>query len=130
MSKKKEWVVYPDVEPTLDELKEYIMQENEKLKVEELDIAMAGSSLKEQLESFENELSDGINADNEEGQEMSEEEMRQLHIEQLMKMRMCFNPIKNIGNKTINPYGSEYKQKRKQKNRQAKAARKTNRQKK
>ena len=106
------------------------MQENEKLNVEELDIAMAGNPLNEQLEGLEDELRDGINADNEEGQEMSEEEQRQLYIEQLKKMRMRFNPIKHVGNKTINPYGTEYKQKRKQKNRQAKAARKTNRQKK
>ena len=129
MSKKKEWVIYPDVEPTLDELKEYIMQENEKLNVEELDVAMAGNSLKEKLEGLEDDLRDGINAENEEGQEMSEEEQRQLYIEHLKKMHMRFNPIKQVGNKTINPYGTEYKQKRKKKNKQAKASRKTNRRK-
>jgi len=130
MSKKKnEWVVYPEVNPTLDELKKYFMQENEKLNVEELDIAMAGKSLNEQLDGVEDELRDGINTDNEEGQELSEEELRQLKIEELKRMRMRFDPIKQVGNKTINPYGTEYKQKRKQKNRQAKAARKTNRRK-
>ena len=108
------------------------MQENEKLNVEELDIqyGVSDEELIETINSEVEELQDGLNDDTEEGQEMSEEEQRQLYIEQLKKMRMRFNPIKHVGNKTINPYGTEYKQKRKQKNRQAKAARKTNRQKK
>lgn len=100
------------------------MEENEKLNVDELDIEMKQTNVDEE------ELQDGINAENEDGQEMSEEEQRQLYIEQLKKMRMRFNPIKHVGNKTINPYGTEYKQKRKMKNKQAKASRQRNRQKK
>ncbi|MFW6247333.1 MAG: hypothetical protein ACOC22_04150 [bacterium] len=108
-----------------DEIKQYLMQENEKLNVDELDITLGQNA-----DVVDEELEDGINADSVEGQELSEEEQRQLYIEQLKKMKMRFNPIKHVGNKTINPYGTEYKQKRKQKNKQAKAARKTNRQKK
>jgi len=101
------------------------MQENEKLNVDELDITLG-----QNVDVIDEVLEDGVNAENEEGQEMTEEEQRQLYIEQLKKMHMRFNPIKHVGNKTIHQFGVEYKQKRKQKNRQAKAARKTNRQKK
>lgn len=124
MSKKKnEWVIYPDVEITMDDLNKYLMQENEKLNVDELDIALKESNANEE------ELQDGVNAENEEGQEMTEEEQRQHYIEELKKMRMRFNPIKTVGNKTINSFGVKYKQKRKQKNKQARASRKANRKK-
>jgi hypothetical protein len=132
MSKiKNKWVIYPDVNPTLDELKEDFMQENEKLNVEELDIqyGVTDEELIKTTDSDVEELQEGLNVNTEEGQEMSEEEQRQFYIEQLKKMHIRFNPIKHIGNKTINPYGTAYKQKRKQKNKQAKAARKANRKK-
>jgi hypothetical protein len=101
------------------------MQENEKLNFEDLDISLN----KTLPETTDEELQEGINTENEEGQEMSEEEQKQFFIEQLKKMRMRFNPVKNVGNKTINPYGAEFKQKRKKRNKQARASRKTNRKK-
>lgn len=94
------------------------------LNVDELDIEM-----KQTTDVSEEELLGEINAENEDVQEMSEEEQRQFFIEQLKKMKMRFNPVKQKGNVTINPYGTEYKQKRKKKNRQVKASRRTNRKK-
>lgn len=94
------------------------MEENEKLNVGELDITL-GDDYNEN-ESF---------SENNEQHELSEEEERELYIEQLKKMHIRFNPIKHVGNKTINPYGVQYKQKRKKRNKVAKASRKTNRKK-
>lgn len=93
------------------------MQENEKLNVDELDIEI-GQDI-EQIGQEIGEMTDDKQRD----------KQREVYIDQLKKMRMRFNPIKHLGNKTINSFGADYKQKRKKKNKQARASRKANRKK-
>ena len=59
--------------------------------------------------------------------ELTDEEKKKIFIEQLKKARMKFNPIKQKGNVTTNQFGTTFKKKRAQKNKQAKASRRANR---
>ena len=62
----------------------------------------------------------------EEKGELTDEEKREIYIQHLKDSRKVFNPIKHIGNKTINPYGVAYKKKRQNKNKMAKNSRRMN----
>jgi glutaredoxin len=59
--------------------------------------------------------------------ELTDDEKKELYIKQLKESRRVFNPVKHNGNKTTNQFGSKYKQKRKRRNKLAKASRKANR---
>lgn len=63
----------------------------------------------------------------EEEVELTDEEKRELYIQQLKDARKSFFPIKHHGNKTTNQFGMKYKQNRKRKNQLTKASRRTNR---
>lgn len=229
MSKKKEkneWVTYPEINPTIDELKEHFkMADNEEkviftpkleeegridelptLTPEELqapklatlpvdptadiqDVSGASEedlgklkehlqetlddldkknyyelsptvyiqSVKNEDEDDETELFKVLNPETNEVEtrELTDEEKKELLIQQLKNSRKTFNPIKNptrtvgltvvekqygtkkkmviekskgvITNETVNPYGAAYKQKRKRKNKLRKTSRKANR---
>jgi len=192
--KKNEWVVYPEVVLTADDIKKYSnMSDEEKKviftpKVEEegridefpqinpadisipsvtevvqTDIAKETLTAEEQIEIIE-KLQEEDDLDKktytkitptfyvktipkEEGQdedveffkilnpetgdvetrELTDEEKREIIVHELKESRKVFNPINQQGNKTTNPYGSKYKQKRKRKNKLTKASRKANR---
>ena len=76
-----------------------------------------------QTDEFKEEILDNAP---EEGRELTDEEKREIYIQQLKDSRKVFNPIKHIGNKTINPYGVAYKQKRQNKNKMVKNSRRMN----
>lgn len=146
MSKKKnEWVVYPDVEVTVDELKQHFnMQENENVNPEELQNANL-TTLPVDTGEFEEKIT-------EEKEELSEEELKEIYIQQLKDSKKVFKPLKHptkvvgtetvvspIGTKrkvnektvqtniTTNQFGAAYNQKRKRKNKLTKASRRNNR---
>ena len=58
---------------------------------------------------------------------LTDDEKREVYIHELKQSRKSFNPIRHNGNVTTNKYGSNYKQKRKKKNKQAKKSRRANR---
>jgi len=62
-----------------------------------------------------------------ETRELTDEEKKEILIQQLKESRMRFNPIKHNGNVTTNRFGAAYRQKRKNRNKLAKASRKANR---
>jgi hypothetical protein len=70
----------------------------------------------------ENELTN-----EEQVKELSDEEKHELFVKQLKESKIKFRPIKQVGNKTINKYGTAFKKKRKVKNKLAKKSRKANR---
>lgn len=69
------------------------------------------------------EYVEGIN----EPQELSDEEKRELLIKQIKESKFRFKPIKQVGNITINKFGTKFKKERKRKNKQAKKSRSANR---
>jgi len=160
MSKKKnKWIVYPDVEPTIDELKQYLnMQENENVNPEELqnvnlitlpDVKeVSETTITEGLEEVEAKINEEVD----EKEELSEEELKAIYIQQLKDSRKRFKPLshptkvvetetvvspfgrkRKIKVKTVqtnvivNKFDTAYKEKRKRKNKLAKASRKANR---
>ena len=114
-------------------------------------------SVKNEDEDDETELFKVLNPETNDvkTRELTDEEKKELLIQQLKNSRKTFNPIKNptrtvgltvvekqygnkkmnviektkgvITNETVNPYGSAYKQKRKRKNKLRKTSRKANR---
>jgi hypothetical protein len=64
-----------------------------------------------------------------EERELTDEEKKQILIEQLKYARKTFRPIKHIGKTTINPYGAAFKENRRRKNQAQRKSRKLNRKK-
>ena len=154
MSKKKnEWVVYPDVEVTVDDLKQYFnMQENENVNPEELQNVNL-TTLPVDTEDVKEKIIDGVEKTlDEKEEELSEEELKEIYIQQLKDSKKVFKPlshptkvvgtetvVSSIGkerkvkektvqtNVTVNKFGAKYSQKRKRKNKLAKTSRKANR---
>ena len=155
MSKKKNrWVVYPDVEPTIGELKQHFnMQENEKLNPEEL-LNPKLTTLPVDTEELETEekIMEGVEETLEAEEKLSEEELKELYIQQLKDSKKVFRPLshptKVVGTETVtspigrkrtvkiknvqtniitNKFDTAYKEKRKRKNKLAKASRRANR---
>ena len=65
-----------------------------------------------------------------EEKELSDEEKKEIYIEQLKKSRMTFNPITHMGKETVNKFGDGYKKHRKRRNSLAKKTRSNNNRKK
>lgn len=59
--------------------------------------------------------------------ELSDDEKKELYIKQLKESRKVFKSVRHNGNVTTNQFGTAYKQKRKRRNKMAKASRKANR---
>lgn len=113
MSKKKnEWVVYPDVEVTIDDLKQYLnMQENENVKPEELQNVnlstlpevkeVSETTITEELDEVEAKISEEV----EEKEELSEEELKEIYVQQLKDSKKVFKPLshptKVVGTETV-----------------------------
>jgi len=62
-----------------------------------------------------------------ETRELTDEEKKEILIQQLKESRMRFNPIKHNGNVTTNQFGAAYRKKRQMRNKLAKKARQKNR---
>jgi len=127
MSNKNRWVVYPDIDITIDDYKTYLkMAElNEKEKyIAELEIDLTkNNDGTPAVEEIAEELP------LEEPKELTEEEKREEFIKQLKesKIKNAFRPIKHDGKVTTNQFGTSYKKKRKNKNKQQKKSRKLSR---
>jgi hypothetical protein len=59
--------------------------------------------------------------------ELTDDEKKELYIKQLKESRRVFKPVQHNGKITTNQFGTKYKQKRKRRNKLAKASRKANR---
>lgn len=62
-----------------------------------------------------------------EKRELTDEEKREIYLQELRESRIRFKNTVHNGNVTRTQFGTKYKQKRKRKNKLAKASRKTNR---
>jgi hypothetical protein len=138
MSSKNRWVVYPDIDITIDDYKTYLkMTElNEKEKyIAELEIDLTKNNdgtpvneeslLPEVNEIAPTTLSEEISTE----EELSEEEKREIFIKELKKSKIknAFRPIKHDGKITTNQFGTKYHKKRRVKNKQQKKSRKLSR---
>jgi len=112
MSKKNKWVVYPDIDLTIDDLKKH-------WEMEEKDITEI--PVNEELNNFEETSV--------EEKELTEEEKREIYVKQLKESKIRFKPVKHYGNITVNQFGKAYHKSRQAKNKQAKASRRQNRKK-
>lgn len=132
------WVVYPEISFTMDDIVKHLemTENNEKIANLLSEVNSANENLIVGETLTEDEIEEGINA-SEDG-ELSEEELKALYVQQLKnsksKVRQQKHPVKKVGtdivvmkNITINSYGVEYKKARKKKNKLAKASRKANR---
>lgn len=107
---------------------------NDKLNVEESGLGITPEEPKNQentqeeksYEELQAEVAELDNNENPE-KELSEEEMREAYIKALKDSRRKFRPVKHNGNITTNQFDVAYKQKRKKRNKLAKASRKANR---
>lgn len=80
--------------------------------------------------AVEDGINNAIDEAVEEGQELTDDEKRELLINGLKELNSSksnFKPIIQKGNKTINNYGTTYKKKRQKKNKLQKKSRKINR---
>lgn len=108
---------------------------DDKLNVEESGLGITPEestnqeNTQEEEKSYEELQAEVAELDNDENpeKELSEEEMREAYIKALKDSRKVFRPIKHNGNVTTNQFGATYKQKRKRRNKLAKASRKANR---
>jgi len=62
-----------------------------------------------------------------ETRELSDDEKKELYVKQLKESRKVFKPVQHNGKTTTNQFGLAYRQKRKRRNKLAKASRKANR---
>ena len=103
------------------------MQENENVNPEELQNPKLTTL---PVDTEELEIKEKIIEDVEdslEKEELSEEELKEIYVQQLKDSNKVFKPIKQKGNITTNQFGSTYNQKRKRKNKLTKASRRNNR---
>jgi len=149
----------------LEKMREELQNLKDKLNADDLDKknyyelspTVYIQSVKNEDEDDETELFKVLNPETDEivTRKLTDEEKKELLIQQLKNSRKTFNPIKNpvrtvgltvvekqfgakkknviektkgvITNETVNPYGTAYKQKRKRKNKLRKTSRKANR---
>jgi hypothetical protein len=62
-----------------------------------------------------------------ETRELNDDEKKELYVKQLKESRKVFKPVQHNGKTTTNQFGLAYRQKRKRRNKLAKASRKANR---
>ena len=136
-------VAHPDINPSVEELQEELLNEELKnIENEEDDlnkktyvkisptfyVKAAGTEKSEDGEEdieFFKILNPETNVV--ERRELTDEEKREVIVHELKASRKVFNPIKQQGNKTTNQFGNKYKQKRKRRNSLTKKSRKANR---
>ncbi len=113
MSSKNRWVIYPDIDITIDDYKTYL----------KMDESIKENAAAEELLDTETIIHEG------ELNELTEEEKREEFIKQLKesKIKNAFRPIKQDGNITTNQFGANYKKKRRVKNKSQKKSRKLSR---
>ena len=132
MKSKEKETVYPNlteekintvVEEQIDVLDKNI--ENENFKVfPDIELPLDSlSSYKEDVEFTE----DVTEVNQDEERELTDEEKKELLIEQLKHARKIFVPIKNIGKITTNQFGAVYKENRRRKNKVQRKSRSINR---
>ena len=148
MAKKKKWIVYPEVELTLNDIKEHYMKKEKKEKevVTLEDVALPEvnnlpqnepiiGDLNETILTEEEinsamELGDGIASEEPiEEKELTDEEKKAIFIQNLKnfhKNNHNFRPIKQVGKYTTNQFGIDYKKKRQKKNKIQRKSRKLN----
>ena len=124
------WVVYPEVELTLDDIKNYYnMQEKNDLQ-DVLSNAPVVDELKKELaDSFSSSHDFEVIPDAEQQLELTEEQKREFLIEQLKQSKIKFRPIVHRGKVTTNQFDAAYKKKRQNRNKMQKQSRKNNRKK-
>jgi hypothetical protein len=76
----------------------------------------------EQIDSIED-----VEEIKDEKRELTDEEKKEIYIQQLKESRIKFKPIVHKGKLTINKFDTNYKEKRRKKNKQTKISRKANR---
>jgi len=153
--RKNEWVIYPDIQLTIDDYKKYSnMSELEKN--EEITLTPESITLPEVTNlpetTIAEEVSEVITEQLEEEKELTEEEKREIKINFLKNSHIKFHPIKNatksivtsktvtalgrvkiekskitLTNVTTNQFGGDYRKKRQRKNKMASASRRANR---
>jgi len=123
MTRKQDWIVYPDINVTVDDYLKHLNMTEEK-NTQELEII---STKNDAGESDEILTTDEVVELLDEEKELTEEEKREELIKQLKESKIRFNPIKHIGNVTINQFGNDYKKKRQKKNKAQKKSRRLNR---
>ena len=89
---------------------------NEMLSGEEVKLTEEETNIDEELIDTEEE-------------ELTEEEKKELYIKALKESRIKYKPVTHKGNKTINKFGTDYKKKKRKKNKAVKKSRKANRRK-
>jgi hypothetical protein len=141
---KDKFVVYPEVELTIDDLKKHFnMSENDNVNPESTQLPLVENltpkSITEEIEAeVQEELkNEGAiegavegtveGAVEEEEKELTEEEKHELFIKTLKESKIKFRNVKHDGNITTVKFGAEYRKKRQHKNRMQKASRKANR---
>jgi hypothetical protein len=122
-NKKSEWVVYPEVMPTIDDLKKHFNMPSK-----ENDSNLSSILTPEKLEKFITpelpeepikEKTKKITESEEKEEELTEEEQRERLIKALKDSKKNYQPKKL--------FNAEYKKERKRKNKQQKKSRKLNR---
>jgi len=80
-------------------------------------------------EEQEQELYKVLNplTDEVETRELTDDEKKEIYVLELKKSKQKFQSVRHNGNKTTNQFDSNYKKKRKNRNKQTKASRKANR---
>ena len=121
------WVVYPDVDLSIDDIKKhYNMSEEVKKDGTLRDVVT------DVQESLNNDVQELVN-EVEETVELTEEEQKVLEREKyiglLKESHIRFHPVKHKGNVTTNQFGAAYKEKRRKKNKATNKSRKANRKK-
>lgn len=122
MARRKDWVIYPEVNITVDDYLKHLDMIEEK-NTQELE--NAGTTVIH--ESDEILTTDEVIELLDEKKELTEEEKKEQLIEELKKSKIRFNPIKHVGNVTINQFDNNYKKKRQKKNKAQKKSRRLNR---
>jgi len=121
----EDFVVYPDIQLTVDDIKNHMNMSDEK----ERGIVL--SSIKDENEIFGTtvveELEPSEDVEESIENELTDEEKREIYIQQLKESKIKYQSIKHKGKTTINQFGSDYRKKRQRKNKMAKASRKANR---
>lgn len=131
---KREWVVYPEIELTIDDFAEYLKNKNsnkmeEKNEVEAMPVDEITAEINAEV-AAETEA-EGISAEEllnlAETMDLTDEQKREIFIEQLKESKVHFRNTIHVGNKTITKFSPAYKKVRQRKNKEQRASRKANR---
>jgi len=118
---KKEWVVYPKVELTIDDIIEHLKMSEEKPN-EVVDEITAEINAEVQAEELNEEVSDVD--ENTDDVEMTDEEKREIFIAQLKESKVNFRNVVHSGKVTTSKFGAAYRKKRQNKNKAQRKSRK------